>query len=342
MKAAYYEAFTGTVEIIDLPDPTPEPDGVVVRVEATGLCRSDWHGWMGHDPDITLPHVPGHELAGIIVGVGSDVERWRIGDRVTVPFAAGCGECDECIAGNEQVCNRQYQPGFTGWGSFSQFVALRYADHNLVSLPDDISWATGAILGCRFPTAFRAVVDQGRVAPGEEVAVFGCGGVGLSAIQIAAALGARVTAVDPSPRARELALAVGAATAIDGTQPGELAEATTGGPHVSIDAIGNREVVAAAVDGLRPRGRHIQAGLLPENLTPVPMSRVIGRELEIRGSHGMAAHRYPAMLDMILGGHLDPDSLITRRIPLSATPEALTTMGSNPSPGITVIDRLDA
>ncbi|MEN8233700.1 MAG: alcohol dehydrogenase catalytic domain-containing protein [Actinomycetota bacterium] len=342
MRAAYYEAFEGPIEMVDLPDPTPERDGVVVQVEATGLCRSDWHGWMGHDPDITLPHVPGHEVAGIVVARGTEVERWKVGDRVTVPFAAGCGDCEECRAGNEQVCAFQFQPGFTGWGSFAQLVALRYADHNLVPLPDDIDWGVGAVVGCRFATAFRAVVDQGRVAAGEEVVVFGCGGVGLSAIQIAGALGARVTAIDPSRSARELALASGADVAIDGTQPGAVVEATGGGAHVSIDAIGNREVVATAINALRPRGRHVQAGLLPHSFTPVPLGRVIGKELEILGSHGMAAHRYQAMLSMILDGRLDPDRLITRRIPLSAVTEALPAMGDGSHPGITVIDRLDA
>ncbi|HLP67358.1 MAG TPA: alcohol dehydrogenase catalytic domain-containing protein, partial [Rhizobium sp.] len=190
MRAMYYEAFEKMPEIRVLPDPTPTENGVVIKVEASGLCRSDWHGWMGHDPDIRLPHVPGHELAGVIAATGRGVMRYKVGDRVTVPFVSGCGRCGECRSGNQQVCEAQFQPGFTHWGSFAEYVAIDYADQNLVHLPEEMDFATAASLGCRFATSFRAVADQARVKGGEWVAVHGCGGVGLSAIMIAAALGA--------------------------------------------------------------------------------------------------------------------------------------------------------
>ena len=181
MKAMLYEAFGTAPVVTSVPDPALAPGGVVIKVAATGLCRSDWHGWMGHDPDISLPHVPGHELAGTIAAVGAGVTRWREGDRVTVPFICSCGSCAECHAGHQQVCDAQFQPGFTHWGSFAEFVALPQADLNLVALPETMGFDTAASLGCRFATAFRAVVDQGRVRGGEWVAVHGCGGVGLSA-----------------------------------------------------------------------------------------------------------------------------------------------------------------
>ncbi|MCL1692110.1 MAG: zinc-dependent alcohol dehydrogenase family protein [Actinomycetia bacterium] len=346
MRAALYTQFQGPITIEELPGPAPEPDGVVVNVEATGLCRSDWHGWMGHDPDIVLPHVPGHELAGTIVAVGSDVTRWQIGDRVTVPFVAGCGKCEQCRDGNEQVCERQFQPGFTGWGSFAELVALRFADRNLVAIPPEVDVVTAATLGCRFATSFRAVVDQGRVGADEWVAVHGCGGVGLAAIMIAKAYGANVVAVDPDSGARELARSLGAKTMVhdpDAIKMSKaLKEATDGGPHLSIDAIGNPVVVSTSIESLRRRGRHVQVGLLPENETLIPMGTVIGRELEVLGSHGMAAHRYPEMMEMIIDGRLDPGRLVTRRIPLSEVTEALPEMDSMQRPGVTVIDRLDA
>ncbi len=346
MRAALYTRFQGPISITDLPDPTPEPDGVVVRVEATGLCRSDWHGWMGHDPDIVLPHVPGHELAGTIVAVGSEVERWQIGDRVTVPFVAGCGECEQCRAGDEQVCEQQFQPGFTGWGSFADLVALRYADGNLVAIPDGISVVTAATLGCRFATAFRAVVDQGRIRSDEWVAVHGCGGVGLAAIMIAKAYGARVVAVDPDPGARDFAALLGARTLdLDpdvAAMTKALQDATEGGPHLSIDAIGDAAVVGTSIGSLRRRGRHVQVGLLPGNEILIPMGTVIGRELEVLGSHGMQASRYPEMLEMILDGRLEPGNLVTRTIPLSEVTRALPEMGTVRRPGVTVIDRIDA
>ena len=167
MKAAVYREFAKPLTIRNLPDPTPPECGVVIRVKATGLCRSDWHGWMGHDPDIRLPHVPGHELAGVVEATGKEVIRWTVGDRVTLPFVCGCGNCPQCASGNHQVCDQQFQPGFTHWGSFAEYVAIDYADVNLVQLPDEINFVTAASLGCRFATSFRAIVDQGKVSAGQ-------------------------------------------------------------------------------------------------------------------------------------------------------------------------------
>src|SRR5205085_2030329 len=152
-----YHEFGGKIATETVPDPAPPPDGVVIRIEATGLCRSDWHGWRGHDPDINrFPHVPGHEFAGTVVAVGRDVLRSWLGQRVTMPFAAGCGACDECRRGNQHICDRQYQPGFSGWGSFAEYVAVPYAKVNLVPLPDSVPSVTAAALGCRVATAYRA------------------------------------------------------------------------------------------------------------------------------------------------------------------------------------------
>ena len=189
MKAVIYEAFGVPPELKNVPDPNPEADGVVIKVMATGVCRSDWHGWVGHDPDIQPPHVPGHELAGVVAAVGKDVRKWESGDRVTVPFVGGCGACPQCSSGNQQVCNSQFQPGFTHWGSFAEFVSIHHADANLVRLPEALDFAAAASLGCRFATSFRAIIDQGKTSAGQWVSVHGCGGVGLSAIMICNALG---------------------------------------------------------------------------------------------------------------------------------------------------------
>ncbi|MHC5905243.1 zinc-dependent alcohol dehydrogenase family protein [Streptomyces sp. S6] len=344
MRAVVFERYGERAEVRDVPDPRPEPHGVIVRVESTGLCRSDWHGWQGHDPDITLPHVPGHELAGVVEATGRDVTRWREGDRVTVPFVCACGTCPACHAGDQQVCERQTQPGFTHWGSFAEYVALDHADVNLVALPDDLSYATAASLGCRFATAFRAVVQQGRAAPGEWVAVHGCGGVGLSAVMIAAATGARVLAVDISPRALHLAKEFGATECVDASTVDDTAahvrDLTGGGAHLSLDALGSPTTCAASINSLRRRGRHLQIGLLPSDTgtTPVPMARAIALELTLIGSHGMAAHTYPQMLDAVRTGVLRPDRLVTSTITLDAVPEALETMGTAPGSGVTVIE----
>ncbi|MEU5654564.1 zinc-dependent alcohol dehydrogenase family protein [Streptomyces sp. NPDC047737] len=345
MRAVVFEEFGQEARVRDVPDPAAPAGGVVVRVAATGLCRSDWHGWAGHDPDIVLPHVPGHELAGVVEEVGAGVHNWRPGDRVTVPFVCACGRCAACAAGAQQVCERQTQPGFTHWGSFAEYVALEQADVNLVAVPEGLSFATAAGLGCRFATAFRAVVGQGRVAPGEWVAVHGCGGVGLSAVMIAVACGARVVAVDVSPHALELARAFGASECVDASaHPAGADEAvrelTGGGAHLSLDALGSPLTCAASVRSLRRQGRHVQVGLLPSAAgDPVlPMARVIGLELEILGSHGMAAHDYPPMMDMVLAGTLRPDLLVTSTIPLDAAPAALAAMGTALGAGVTIIE----
>ena len=343
MKAIVYESFGAAPKLINVADPTPAPHGVVVQVMATGVCRSDWHGWMGHDPDIVLPHVPGHELAGVISAVGSDVTRWKIGDRVTVPFVAGCGHCPECHSGNQQVCESQFQPGFTHWGSFAEYVGIHYADLNLVRLPDALDFTTAASLGCRFVTSFRAVVDQGKTSAGQWVAVHGCGGVGLSAIMIANAIGANVVAVDISDRVLELASSLGAVAIVNASRVANVVEAvkdiTHGGAHVSLDALGHPTTCFNSISNLRRRGKHVQVGLmLGEHSTPqVPMSKVIAHELEILGSHGMQAHRYDAMLDMVRTGKLQPERLVGKEISLSASVDALMGMDRFEGAGVTVI-----
>jgi D-arabinose 1-dehydrogenase-like Zn-dependent alcohol dehydrogenase len=343
MRAAVYERYGDVPTVREVADPQPADHGVVVQVQATGLCRSDWHAWAGHDPTIRLPHVPGHELAGVVAATGPLVTRWRAGDRVTVPFVCACGHCAQCASGNQQVCENQTQPGFTGWGSFADLVALDHADVNLVRLPEDMEMATAAGLGCRFATAHRAVVAQGRVAPGQWVAVHGCGGVGLSAVMVAVAAGAQVVAVDIGADALAMAARLGAGVTIDAAAVDDVAvairEATGGGAHVSLDALGSAATAAASIKCLRTRGRHVQVGLLPPALghPPVPMARVIALELEIVGSHGMAAHAYPAMLDQVASGLLRPDLLVTRRISLDDAGAALAAMDTANPAGATVI-----
>jgi alcohol dehydrogenase len=346
LKGAIFHAFGEPLSIEELPDPEPPAGGVVISVKATGLCRSDWHGWMGHDPDIRLPHVPGHELAGVIEAVGADVANWKPGDRVTLPFVCGCGACPQCSSGNHQVCDHQFQPGFTHWGSFAEYVAIDYADVNLVRLPEELDFVTAASLGCRFVTSFRAVVDQGQVAAGQWVAVHGCGGVGLSAIMIAKALDAMVVAIDIDDQKLAFAEKIGADVLVNAKKVDSVAESikrmTNGGAHVSIDALGSIDTCSNSIDGLRKRGKHIQVGLMVggDRAPRLPMDRVIADELEILGSHGMQAHRYADLLAMIRAGELRPDLLIGKTITLEDALVELPAMNDFSSTGVTVIDRL--
>jgi alcohol dehydrogenase len=346
MRAVSYSAYAEPPVVVDVADPVCPPDGVVIKVGATGVCRSDWHAWLGHDP-VPLPMIPGHELAGVVQTVGTGVSRWRAGDRVTVPFACGCGRCAQCAQGDTHVCPRQTQPGFTRWGSFAELVAIEAADTNLVVLPETLGFVEAASLGCRFATAYRAVVSQGRVAAGEWLAVHGCGGVGLSAVMIGAALGVRVVAVDVSDAALDAARDLGAAAVVRaaGLEAPEVAAAiidvTAGGARASIDALGSVPTLTASILSLRPRGRHLQVGLLlqDQGQTAVPMGRAIARELELLGVHGLPARDYPAMLALIETGAVNPARLVGRVIGLDEAPAALMAM-SVPAAGagMTVVD----
>jgi alcohol dehydrogenase len=343
MRAIVYEGFQGPLTIQNVPDPEPKSHGVVVKVNATGLCRSDWHGWMGHDPDINIPHVPGHELAGTIEAVGKDVQNFKPGDRVTVPFVCGCGSCSQCISGNHQVCDHQSQPGFTHWGSFAEYVRLDYADTNLVLIPEEIDDCTAATLGCRFITSYRAIVEQGKVTGGQYVVIHGCGGVGLSAVMIANALGAQVIAVDINNEALALSKELGAVETINAKQHSDIVEQvksiTGGGAHVSLDALGSQITCFNSIAGLRKRGKHIQVGLMTgDHKHPeVPMDKVLADELEIIGSHGMQAHKYPEMLDMIKNEKLNPGLLLEKTISLEEATKALPNMNRFENKGVLVI-----
>ena len=343
MRAVVFDEVGGPLAVRDVPDPVCPDDGVVLRVLATGVCRSDWHAWKGHET-VALPHVPGHELVGVVESVGASVTRWSAGQRVTLPFVCGCGRCSWCAAGEPQVCPDQTQPGFTGWGSFAELVAVHAADLNLVALPEGLDDVAAASLGCRFATAFRAVVDHGRLGEGEWLAVHGCGGVGLSAVMTGVALGARVVAADVSSSALALASELGAESVLQVSASGSADETgsavrdlSSGGAHVSVDALGSGTTARASVLSLRRRGRHVQVGLLHGEAAapPLPMDRVIAQELELYGSHGMAAAGYARMLEMVAGGRLHPERLVGRVVGLDEAGAAL--VGMSGGAGMTVV-----
>jgi alcohol dehydrogenase len=291
---------------------------------------------------VALPHVPGHEFAGVVARVGEGVASWRPGDRVTAPFVCGCGVCAYCRAGDPQVCPDQTQPGFTHHGSFAEQVVVRAAEFNLVRLPESMSFVAAAGLGCRVATAYRALTAHGRLAAGEWLAVHGCGGVGLSAVLLGVALGARVVAVDVSADALALATARGAEPVVDASAadvPAVIHEITGGGAHVSLDALGSPATAVASVLSLRRRGRHVQVGLLlgADSRPPLPMDRVLAWELSVHGSHGIAAHEYAALLDLIATAGLDPATLVGRVVSLEEAGPALAAMDGPTPAGMTVV-----
>ncbi|MGY1743044.1 MULTISPECIES: zinc-binding dehydrogenase [unclassified Blastococcus] len=342
MRAIVVDAVRAQPRVREVAEPEAPAGGVVVRVVASGLCLSDWHAWAGHD-EVAFPHVPGHELAGVVAEVGAGVRRWAVGNRVTVPFVCGCGRCEWCRAGEAQVCPHQQQPGFTHWGSFAEYVALHAADTNLVAVPEQVDLISAASLGCRLATAYRALVGRARLAAGEWVTVVGAGGVGLSAVMIARAMGARVVAVDRDPAALVAAADLGAehTVAADGADvPLAVADLTGGGSHVAVDAVGSEQTCADALLSLRRRGRHVQVGLLPpvHGHPRVPMARVIGWELDVLGSHGMAASDYPEMMRLVEDGSLQPQRLVGRTVGLEEAAARLPHLDRPAGAGVTLVD----
>lgn len=336
VRAVVVEQFGVEPQVREVAEPTCPEDGVVVEVGATGLCRSDWHAWIGHDDGVRLPHVLGHELAGTVVEVGAGVRSWVVGDRVTTPFVLACGRCGTCRAGEAQVCERQEQPGFTIWGSWAERVALPRAEINLVRVPDGLSDEVACSLGCRFATAYRAVRQVAETQAGETVVVHGCGGVGLSAVMVALALGARVLAVDVASDSLDLAARLGA-------EPVHArdADSLAAGADVSLDCLGSRATLTASVACLRARGRHVQVGLLggQDVDPPVDLGRVVALELRLLGSHGLAAASYPELLTWVAEGGVDPGLLVRDVVDLEEAARRLLTIDrpGGGAGGVTVI-----
>lgn len=347
MKAALMTAFDGPLPVTDLPEPDCPRDGAVVAVRACGVCRSDHHAWKGADPDVHLPHVMGHEFAGEVVETGPECRAFAVGDRVTAPFILGCGACPDCRGGEPTICDHQQVIGFTIPGAFAERIAIPRADFNLVPLPENVGCTAAAGMGCRVTTAFRAVVDRGRLQPGEWLAVHGCGGVGLSAVMIGAALGAQVLAIDVVPDALALARDFGATATLDasgGNVGDAVREITGGGAHVSVEALGLTATFANSLAGLRKLGRHVQIGMpVGANASPpLPLlDLVYARQLSLLGTRGIGPARFAALFEMIAAGRLDPGRLVTKTIALSEADTALREMDCFHGSGVTVIDRMN-
>ncbi|MFW2541907.1 zinc-dependent alcohol dehydrogenase family protein [Primorskyibacter sp. 2E107] len=341
MRAAQLIGYRAPLEIVTVDDPAPPAGGVVLRVLASGICRSDWHVWTGGDA-VVLPHIPGHEFCGEVVAVGAGVTRWSVGDRVIAPFILACGACPDCSAGHQTICANQVLPGFTAPGSFAEYVAVSFADENLTRLPDTIAPDLAAAFGCRVTTAWQALTGRAALRPGEWLAVFGCGGVGLSAMLLGRALGARVVVVDVVEDKLTHARALGADAVVDASA-GNAAEAvreiTGGGAHVALEALGIPATTEAAMRALRKLGRMVQIGMPAGdhlNMT-LPWDVVYSGQLAIYGTRGMPAHRYGDLLNMVAGGLVDLSPIVARRVGLSDATAELAAFDNAAPPGVAVI-----
>ncbi|WP_435099862.1 zinc-binding dehydrogenase [Halarchaeum sp. P4] len=349
MKAAVLREYDDPLAIEDVPEPTPPEHGVVVDVEACGVCRSDWHAWKGHgewaDDAVERGQVLGHEPAGRVSAVGERVTEWAVGDRVVVPFSLGDGTCEHCVTGHGNRCTDGYALGFEQSvpGAFAERVAVPHADYNLAALPDSLSVRDAAALGCRYATAFNAFTNQAAVGAGDWVAVHGCGGVGLSAVQIAATRGATVVAVDINEQALDLAAALGADVLVNARESdvrAEVREHTDGGAHVSVDALGRAETCRNSVDSLRRAGTHVQIGLTTdaeEGEVSLPTDAMTRNELTFVGARGLSPTDYPALLRFVAGADVDPGALVTRDVSLDEVPARLAAMDDYDTAGVEVV-----
>jgi D-arabinose 1-dehydrogenase-like Zn-dependent alcohol dehydrogenase len=349
MRAAVLEAIRKPLAVRDMPDPQCPVNGAIIRVEANGICRTDWHLWTGDwswvGIVLPMPHVMGHEFCGVIEEVGPETKRWKKGDRVIIPFSQGEGTCDWCRSGHQNICDTPLVPGVAYWGGYGRYVGVPNADVNLVSLPESVPFVDAASMGCRYMTAFHAIVDQGNVRAGEWVAVHGCGGVGLSAVQIAAAQGANVIAVDVADDKLEAAKKEGAAHVINASKDepiGAIMGLTGGGAHVSIDALGVAATCRNSVMSVRKRGRHVQVGLTSgaeKGEIALPIDIIVLKEIQILGSLGMQAPHFAGMLRMVEAGRLNPGKLVTKTIGLEEASTVLEAMDKYQTLGVTVIGK---
>jgi alcohol dehydrogenase len=349
MKAAILKAYGEPLAIEEVSEPGPAEHSVVVETEACGICRSDWHAWQGHgewaDDQVPVGQILGHEPAGRVAAVGERVESVREGDRIAVPFNLGRGHCGYCRNGHGNVCENGIALGFeeAAPGAFAERVHVPYADYNAVHLPDGVSPVEMAGLGCRFVTAYHALAHRADLTPGDWVAVHGCGGVGLSAVHVADALGANVVAVDVDDAKLDRARELGADETIDARREDVPATIRTrvGGAHVSVDALGIAETCRNSVDCLRRQGQHVQLGLTTDEERgeiSLPTDAMTMREITFIGSRGMPPSRYGELLRMLERGALSPEKLVTKTVSLADVPARLTAMSEFETTGIEVVE----
>ncbi|MBM4761814.1 alcohol dehydrogenase catalytic domain-containing protein [Bacillus sp. B15-48] len=320
MKALVLEDVYKLV-LTDVPDPTTDKDGVIVKVQANGVCRSDWHVWAGELASGS--NVLGHELTGIIEEVGSEVKNFKKGDRVIVPITGSEGSCPHCLKGNVHLCESPDIPGFTYSGGFGEYVPVPHADRNLVHLPEEVGFTEGAALGCRVMTSYHGIVDIAKVRPGETVVVYGCGGIGLSAIHIANSLGAHVIGVDINDANLALAKEMGAIHTINSKNVNPIEavqDLTGGGANVSVDALGIAQTCVNAIHSLRKGGRHLQIGVTSKaesGFISIPIDEMLMKGIHMYTTLGLPVHRFDTLLASVARGDLQPGRMVSGEISLA-------------------------
>jgi D-arabinose 1-dehydrogenase-like Zn-dependent alcohol dehydrogenase len=307
------------LEMQEIPAPTVGERDVLINIRAAGICHSDVHYRAGRSPVGTLPQTLGHEIAGVVETSGSQATRFNPGDRVCVHYQASCGQCTYCSRGNEQFCHKGYMIGKHTDGGYAEYIAV--PERNVMLLPAEISFEHGAAMMCSSSTSFHAL-RKARLQPGETVAVFGAGGLGMSAIQLARGMGAlEVYAVDINPEKLDLAQSYGAIpiNAAAGDPVTELRRLTGGkGVDVALELIGLPLTMRQSVLALGVFGRAVLAGVTDRPFEIHGYYDLIGKEAEVIGCSDHLMQEFPLLLEYGRRGVLDLSQVVTRTIPLDA------------------------
>ncbi len=307
------------LELHDVPLPHTGADDVLLRVKAAGICHSDAHYRGGISRVDPLPLTLGHEVAGVIEAIGANVNQLRVGQRVCLHYMATCGTCAWCAKGNEQFCETGAMIGKSRDGGYAEFIGI--PARSVFKLPDEIPFEHGAIMMCSSATSLHAL-NKARMKPGESVAVFGAGGLGVSAIQLAKALGAReVFAIDIQPNKLDLAKSLGAVPIdVRADDPVKLIrDRTCGrGADVALELIGLPLTMEQAVRSLARQGRTAIVGITERNFEVSPYHDLINREAEIIGVSDHLAAEIPLLLEFARTGKLNLSNVVTKTVPLDA------------------------
>lgn len=317
MKAGRLHKFGEPIKIEQIPIPEIGPGEVLVRVKACGICHTDTRISSGEQPPSKLPIVLGHEPAGIIEKVGQGVTTLKVGDRVSVDSMISCGHCHNCFVGRDNLCSNSLSLGFDWDGGWAEYMRAPAA--NCFVVPDEISYEEAAIITDAVATTFHAM-KRGEVGVGDVVAIFGVGGLGINAIQMAKAFGAaKVIAVDRKEEKRQLALAVGADEAVDlnAVDLKKRLKALSGGEgvDVAVEFIGLDMTIQKAIECLRKGGKAVLVGLFTGNLQTNAFL-VVAKEIEIRGVWTLVKQEFPHIIELVRSGKVDLSRSITHRIPL--------------------------
>lgn len=328
MKAAVFHGSDKGLKVEDVPVPQIGADQILVKVAACGVCHTDLHYIEHGVPTFKKPPIVlGHEASGIVEQVGAEVSNVKVGQRVLIPAVLTCGRCAACRQGRENICSAMTMLGNHFDGAYAEYVAVPAKD--VLDLPETVPLEESAIIADAISTPYHAVKNRARVQPGDTVVVFGCGGVGINAVQLAAAVGAYVIAVDINPRKLEWARQFGAAETIDAGKvervSKQVRKLTGGGADIALEVIGNPQTIAEAFESVRVGGRLCVVGYTHETVA-LAAGKIMFKELEIVGSLGCRPVDYVPLIRLVAQGRIDVKQQVTHRFPLDQIEQAFAVM----------------